>query len=409
MPRRAGSSITAGPSTSPGAIRHLPVALAEAGVGFSRLDRTDPDAAAALSRVVGEGADLLVDCACFTAADAARLLTVGAGVASTVMISSRRSYVDDAGNHVNGDVPPRFGGPVAETAPTLAPGAGDHDSREGYGPNKVAAERLLLDSGLPVTVLRAVQGARPGARDPREWVFVLGLFAGRRTLPVAHPDAVDHTTAAANTAALIETVAARPGARVLNSADPDAPTVLDVARAVAAAMDRTFDEVLLDPAEAAAHPDLGRTPWDAPSPFVLDTTAAEALGYRPAGSYARRSARRSAGSWRPPAAAPTPACSLPRRSTPPPRTRGWRRGPSIRSAASVREGRLRRGLQVVGVPADEVEVAVGEVVEGLGDVRARRQRRQRAVGVEPGGAQPSCDAARATTSAIGVTTMELPK
>ncbi|ANZ39177.1 hypothetical protein BBK82_26985 [Lentzea guizhouensis] len=35
-----------------------------------------------------------------------------------------------------------------------APGSMDFDSPKGYGANKVAAEHTLLDSGLPVTVLR---------------------------------------------------------------------------------------------------------------------------------------------------------------------------------------------------------------------------------------------------------------
>ena len=31
----------------------------------------------------------------------------------------------------------------------MAPGGGDYMSREGYGANKVAAERVLLESGAP--------------------------------------------------------------------------------------------------------------------------------------------------------------------------------------------------------------------------------------------------------------------
>lgn len=36
----------------------------------------------------------------------------------------------------------------------MAPGDMDYNSREGYGANQVAAEHVLLDSGLPITVLR---------------------------------------------------------------------------------------------------------------------------------------------------------------------------------------------------------------------------------------------------------------
>ena len=73
---------------------------------------------------------------------------------------------------------------------------------------------------------------------------------------------------------------------MLNTADPDAPTVLERARAVAAAMSAAWDEVVqLDAAEARTHPRVGRTSWDCAHP-VLDTTAALALGYEPAGTYA---------------------------------------------------------------------------------------------------------------------------
>lgn len=93
----------------------------------------------------------------------------------------------------------------------------------------------------------------------------------------------DHTTAAANLAALVQTVAARPGQRILNSADPDAPDGRAIARAVARHLRHSWDEVLLDD---DADPRLGVHPWDRRPPVVLDTTAAVELGYRPAGDYA---------------------------------------------------------------------------------------------------------------------------
>lgn len=92
-----------------------------------------------------------------------------------------------------------------------------------------------------------------------------------------------HTTAAANLAALIETVAHRPGTRVLNSADPDAPSALEICRTIAGHLGHEWEEVLLDDTAPAG---LGRTPWDSPHPIVLDTSAATALGYQAAGTYA---------------------------------------------------------------------------------------------------------------------------
>jgi nucleoside-diphosphate-sugar epimerase len=94
---------------------------------------------------------------------------------------------------------------------------------------------------------------------------------------------VDQPTAAANVAALIETVAAKPGRRVLNSADPDAPHALDIARTIARLLDHRWQEVLLaDDGDSQ----LGRHPWDVPHPVMLDTTAAVELGYTPVGDYA---------------------------------------------------------------------------------------------------------------------------
>jgi len=94
---------------------------------------------------------------------------------------------------------------------------------------------------------------------------------------------VDHTTAVANIAALVEVAAAKPGRRILNSADPDAPSALEIARTIARQLDHVWAGVLLD---EGADETLGRHPWDAPHPIVLDTAAAVTLGYTPAGDYA---------------------------------------------------------------------------------------------------------------------------
>jgi len=260
----------------------LPAGLAAAGARFVASERRDPSQLAA---AIGAGADLLVDCLCYTAADAAMALPLLAGVGAAVMISSKAVYVDAAGRHVNSDAPPDFGGPVTEDQPTMAPGGGDYGTREGYGANKVAAERVLLDSGRPVTVLRPSKVHGPGGSRPREWVFVKRALDRRPAVLLANRGAgVDHTTAAANVAALIEAVAASPGARVLNSADPDAPSALEISRVVAAHLGHVRDEVLLAGPARPGSP--GATPWDAASPIVLDTAAAATLGYRPAGDYA---------------------------------------------------------------------------------------------------------------------------
>lgn len=246
---------------------HLPSALAAAGVRFTHAP--------------APGANLVVDCTCFTAADAARLVELAREADSTVMISSKAVYVDEHGNHTNSPVKPRFAGPIMETQPTMAPGYGDYETAEGYGANKVAAEQTLLDSGLPITILRPSKIHGSGSRQPREWAFVRRVLDRRPAVFLAQRgEGVDHPTAAANIAALIELAASNPGARILNAADPDAPNALEIARVVARRLGYDWDEVLLDDDGP-----LGRHPWQTERPVVLDTSAALALGYRPAGGY----------------------------------------------------------------------------------------------------------------------------
>jgi nucleoside-diphosphate-sugar epimerase len=230
------------------------------------------------------GANLLVDCACFTAAHAELLLPLARHADSTVMISSKAVYVDDAGNHANSPTPPRFTEPITEQQRTMRPGTMPYNSREGYGANKVAAEHILLDSGLPVTILRPSKVHGEGAPFPREWYFVKRAMDRRPVLLLAGRGAgADHPSAAANIAALTHVAAERPGRRILNAADPDAPDGLTISRVIAGLAGHTWREVLLGD---DAPPQLGRHPWHRIPPIVLDMTAAEALGYRPVGDYA---------------------------------------------------------------------------------------------------------------------------
>jgi nucleoside-diphosphate-sugar epimerase len=260
---------------------HLPVDLRVRGAGFITADRTDD---AALRTAVAPGADLVVDCACYTAAQARGLVAVLADVGSAVFISSKAVYVDDAGNHSNSPVAPAFAGPVPETQPTLPADTSDeYDSAAGYGACKVAAENVLLDSGYPVTVLRPSKVHGDGALRPNEWVIVSQVLDRRSVLTLAHRgESGDHTSAAVNLAALVRTVAEHPGQRILNAADPDAPTTLSISRIIAEHFQHHWTENLLD---HDADPTRGRTPWNRWPPVRLDTGAASALGYRPEGDY----------------------------------------------------------------------------------------------------------------------------
>jgi nucleoside-diphosphate-sugar epimerase len=262
-------------------VLNMPNELVAADVSFVRADSRDASEVAA---AFGAGADLLVDCVCYTADDARRLLPFARNAASTVMFSSKAVYVDGASNHSNSEVPPHFPGPIRETQPTVAPNDADYNSREGYGANKVAAEQVLLDSGVPVSVLRPSKIHGRGATRPREWVFVKRVLDARPAVFLANRGAgVDHTTATTNIAALVEVLATKPGARVLNIADPDAPTGLEIARTTARLLDYEWQEVLLD---GDAVGNVGLYPWNARHPIVLEMSAALALGYSPVGDYA---------------------------------------------------------------------------------------------------------------------------
>ena len=100
---------------------------------------------------------------------------------------------------------------------------------------------------------------------------------------LAHGGAgVDHPSAAVNIAALVQTVAIKPAPRVLNAADPDAPSARDIARVIAGHLGHQWSEVALGD---QADPALGWHPWDRRYPVVLDTTASLQLGYQPVGDY----------------------------------------------------------------------------------------------------------------------------
>lgn len=153
----------------------MPSELSEIGVRFHQLERSDTRG---VERLVGNGADLLVDLVAYTAADVRALLPAMASVESLVLVSSRAVYVDGSGRHINGDDPPQFAGPLREDGPTLPP-ASDHTdpfTREGYAACKVAAELAALDSGLPVTVIRPSKVHGRWARNAR---VVSGCDRGR--------------------------------------------------------------------------------------------------------------------------------------------------------------------------------------------------------------------------------------
>ena len=259
----------------------MPPALTEAGVRFHALDRADE---AAVSALVGDGVDLLVDCVAFTERDARQLVSLGERLGSVVAISSASVYRDADGRTLDESTGPedfpRVPVPITERQPTVAPDDATYSTR------KVAMERTLLDSELRATVVRACAIHGPGSSLPREWHFVKRVLDGRRYVVLARGgESRFHTVAADNVAELIALAARRPRSRVLNCGDPDPPTLQRIARAVAAALGHEWVELLL--AGEPPSPALDN-PWGVPRPFVVDMAAAEIdLAYRPVTTYER--------------------------------------------------------------------------------------------------------------------------
>ncbi|MGW2648429.1 NAD-dependent epimerase/dehydratase family protein [Streptomyces sp. NPDC001393] len=252
------------------------------GVRTVRLDRSDDTALAA---VVGDGCDLVVDVVAYDAAHARQLTSLAGRVGSAVVIPSVSVYDDGTGR--NFDTPhepdgfPAYPVPVPENQPTVPPGEASYSTR------KAALERELLagSEALPVTVLRpgAVHG--PYSPLPRELCFVKRNLDGRRRRVLSYGgQSRFHPSSARNIAELVRPAAARPGTRVLNACDGEAPTVVEIGAAVDAVMGVETRTTCLDgPPEGS----VGLTPWSVPLPVVCDMSAAEReLGYRPVVSYA---------------------------------------------------------------------------------------------------------------------------
>jgi nucleoside-diphosphate-sugar epimerase len=261
-------------------IRPAPQKLVDSGAGIVVLDRDNSDA---LSRALGSGADVLIDITAYNLDHACQLIAVQDNVGSFVVISSSSVYSDDLGRTLdeasqNGF--PELPNPIPEAHPTVDAGPTTYSTR------KISLERHLLDhAAIPVTILRPCAVYGPGSRHPREWWFVKRILDGRPAIPLAYRGTSRfHTSAAVNIAALIRIVVQMPGRRVLNIADPVAPTVAEIATHIARHLD--YNGRIVEVEERSDQPSVGRTPWSVPHPFVLDCRAALDLGYSPASTYA---------------------------------------------------------------------------------------------------------------------------
>ncbi|RKR73952.1 NAD-dependent epimerase/dehydratase family protein [Frondihabitans australicus] len=250
-------------------------------VDYRVSDRTDERALRHLLDEVQP--DVVVDCVCYTAAHARALVDSSGAFGSAVVLSSKAVYVDPEGHHSNSDEPPAFARPVTEGNAVLEPDwSGDYASRGGYGTNKVAAEIVLRESGLPVSILRPSRIHGPGASPSREWFVVRRLLDGRGRIPLSQGGATgNHPTSAAALAGLALACALSPAPRTLNVADAGTPTAGAVVRAIAEAMGTAVEVVGLPATASAGDRSLGYSPWATWPPFFLDTAeATRTLGWR---------------------------------------------------------------------------------------------------------------------------------
>jgi nucleoside-diphosphate-sugar epimerase len=250
------------------------------GVEHVQVDRADT---AALKQALGNGTDVLVDFVAFESEHAEQLLALRELINSLVVISTASVYTDDEGRTFDeAKTPeqfPRFPVPINErTQPTVEPGDA------AYSTKKAAIEQVLLgQDALPATLIRAGAIYGPGG-SVREWYFVKRVLDERRCVILGdRGQSRFHPVSTENLAELIWLAAEHPGKRVLNAGDPGPPTLLEISRAIAAALGHDWTEVLL--------PTLGEpceTPWSCPRPVVLDMTeAAFEVGYRPVTTYER--------------------------------------------------------------------------------------------------------------------------
>jgi nucleoside-diphosphate-sugar epimerase len=248
------------------------------GVESFRLDRDEPGA---LARAIGPGVDALIDTVAFDEGHARQLLDLQANVGALVVISSASVYRDDAGRTLDEAREtgfPHFPVPIGEDQPTVAPGPATYSTR------KIALEQALLrGASRPVTILRPCAIHGPGSRHPREWFFVRRIRDGRRVVPLAFSGASRfHTTATTNIAELVRVALEAPATRILNIADPEAPTVSEIGQTIAQVYGHDLEIV---PFEGPPQRGVGASPWSTPRPIVVSVARAEATGYRPVTAY----------------------------------------------------------------------------------------------------------------------------
>ena len=254
----------------------IPKTLLERGVNVASVTREN---AGELKLALRSGTDVVVDTTAFDENHAQQLIDVQSSVGSFIIISSCSVYRDEHGRTLdeaatNGFPDMPYG--MKESQATVDPGPAN------YSTKKIALERkMLVDSKIPISIFRPCAIYGVGSTHPREWWFVKRMLDGRSKIPLAYNGKSQfHTCSAVNIAALALVCANKPATRILNIADPSAPSVFEIGEAIAHHMN--YRGQLIKTANIAG---IGQTPWSVPQPFVLDCSAALELGYVPVVNY----------------------------------------------------------------------------------------------------------------------------
>ena len=228
------------------------------------------------------GFDAVVDTVAFNAAHGRQWGALAGKIGALVVISTGSVYADAAGRTLDEGATNGYG-PIPETNPRGPSGDATYSTR------KVALEDALLDGfDRPLIVLRPFAVYGPGNLAPREWWFVARALAGMTSIPLAYSgESRFHTSATANIAELCRIAVQTGGSHILNAADPECLTVMEIGRAL---LDAMGSGAVLEPLEGPPRDLASWTPWTIPAPLIADMSAAAALGYRPVTDF--RSAAR---------------------------------------------------------------------------------------------------------------------
>lgn len=228
------------------------------------------------ARVLGSGADLVVDVVPMTSRDADQLVSSAAGIGTIVAISSCAVYADEQGRSLGSAREtgfPEFPDFIEESQQTVEP------DEETYAGRKVAVERRLLDGcGNKAVILRPGTIHGVYARDLREVWFLKRIVDRRPFAPLAYMGRSRIHTCAASTIAAAAVAGFEAGATgVFNLGDGDAPSVREIGETLIGPAGRM--ELIFLPGPPIKG--VGDTPWSVPRAMRLDTSRLSALMGQP--------------------------------------------------------------------------------------------------------------------------------